>query len=106
MLQEENNGLQKEINEYSKNEQDYDKGIEEFKKMSVETENLRNLVDENEFITSEQLFMTQMKLEENGKRQLELQIKDLAERLATDNNLAKEYQKKYIVKLEKDLAQS
>lgn len=77
--------------EYSKNEQDYDKGIEEFKKMSVETENLRNLVDENEFITSEQLFMTQMKLEENGKRQLELQIKDLAERLATDNNLAKEY---------------
>ena len=59
--------------------------------MSVETENLRNLVDENEFITSEQLFMTQMKLEENGKRQLELQIKDLAERLATDNNLAKEY---------------
>lgn len=106
MLQEENNNLQKEINEYSKNEQDYDKGIEEFKKMSVETENLRNLVDENEFITSEQLFMTQMKLEENGKRQLELQIKDLAERLATDNELAKEYLKKYIVKLEKDLANS
>ena len=104
MLQEENNNLQKEINEHSKNEHKYDRSIEEFKKMSVDTESLRNLVDENEFITSEQLFMTQMKLEENGKRQLENQIKDQAERLATDNNLAKEYQKKYIVKLEKDIA--
>lgn len=48
--------------------------------------------------------MTQMKLEENGKKQLEFQIKDLAERLATDNDLAKEYLKKYILSLEKELA--
>ena len=35
-----------------------------------------------------------------------IKIKDLAERLATDNELAKEYLKKYIIKLEKDLANS
>lgn len=105
MLLEENNALVKEINELSASEEEFDRGIEQFKKMSIETENLRNMVDENEFITSEQLFMTQMKLEENGRKQLEIQIKDLAERLAIDNDLAKEYLKKYIISLEKELSE-
>ena len=54
MLLEENCGLERQIAELSANEEEWDRGIQEFKRVSVETENLRNLVDENEFITSEQ----------------------------------------------------
>jgi hypothetical protein len=46
-----------------------------------------------------------MKLEENSKKQMDFQIKELADKMAVNKNLTKEYLKKYIKRLRIELDQ-
>jgi len=104
MLLEENETLSKEVAELEKNEPAFDKTIEDYSRAMEEYENLRNALDENEFMKHEQLFITQMKLEENSRKQMELQVREIAEKMSTNKELAKQYLKKYVQYLEEQLA--
>ena len=104
MLLEENDNLQREISELEKNEPFYDKTIEEYSRAMEEYENLRNTLEEQEFTKQEQLFMTQMKLEENSRKQMEAHVRDVAEKMNTNRDLAKQYLRKYVQYLEEQVA--
>lgn len=104
MLVEENDNLQHEIAELEKNEPYYDKTIEDYSRAMEEYENLRHTLEEQEFTKQEQLFMTQMKLEENSRKQMEAHVRDIAEKMNTDKNLAKQYLRKYVQYLEEQVA--
>lgn len=104
-LVEDNNSLDQRIKLLQKEEPRYDQTILEYNKLMEEYEYLRNVVEENEFTKHEQLFLTQMKLEENSKKQMDFQIKELADKMAVNKNLTKEYLKKYIKRLRIELDQ-
>lgn len=104
MLLEENENLQREISELEKNEPFYDKTIEDYSRAMEEYENLRNTLEEQEFTKQEQLFMTQMKLEENSRKQMEAHVRDVAEKMNSNKDLAKQYLLKYVQYLEEQLA--
>lgn len=104
MLLEENETLQREVSELEKNEGYYDKTIEEYSRAMEEYEMLRNALEEQEFNRHEQLFMTQMKLEENSRKQMEAHVRDVAEKMNSNKDLAKQYLRKYVQHLEEQLA--
>lgn len=103
-LDEENKEKEKMIEEMRLHEDEWDREVEKHAQVAKEYELLRNLVDENEFIRQEQLWMTQMKLEENSQAQMEVQVREIGEKMAADRGLAKEYLEKYVKKLEDELA--
>lgn len=70
-LVEDNNSLDQRIKLLQKEEPKFDQTILEYNKLTEEYEYLRNVVEENEFTKHEQLFLTQMKLEENSKKQMD-----------------------------------
>lgn len=100
LLVDENEQLIRDVAELEKNEQSYDKTIEEYSKAIEECEVLRNALEESEFMKHEQLFLTQMKLEENSRKQMEMQVRDIADKMSKNKDLAKQYLLKYIDYLE------
>ena len=104
-LVDENHALEKKIKHLQKNEDKYDQAITEHSRVMEEYEMLRNVVDENEFAKHEQLFLTQMKLEENSRKQMEFQVKELGDKMTINKELAKGYLLKYIERLEAELTQ-
>lgn len=103
-LLEENNELDGKIRRLEENEHKYDKTINEHFRVMEEYELLRNMVDENEFLKHEEIFLTKMKLEENSRKQMDFQIKELGDKMAVSKKLAKEYLRKYVDRLEAELA--
>lgn len=101
MLREENETLQREVDELQRNESQYDKTIEEYSRAMEEYETLRNAQEESEFNRNEQMFITQMRLEENSRKHMESQVKAIADQMAKDKDLAKRYLMKYVEYLEK-----
>lgn len=103
-LMEENRELDKKLNELKKEEPVYNKIIKEHEKVEEEYELLKNLMDEQEFIKQEQMFVTRMKLEESSQAHMDFHIRDLVEKMAINKSVAKEYLQKYINKLEDELS--
>ncbi len=104
MLLEENEQLTREVAELEKSEPLFDKTIEEHAAAMQEYEQLRTALEEHEFKKSEQLLLTQLRLEENSRKQMETQVRDIAEKMSSNQDLAKQYLKKYIQYLEDKLA--
>lgn len=104
MLLEENEQLTREVAELEKNEPLYDKTIEEHSAAMQEYEQVRAALEEHEFKRSEQMLLTQLRLEENSRKQMETQVRDIAEKMGANKDLAKQYLKKYVQYLEEELA--
>ena len=100
LLVDENDALNREVAELERNESVYDNTIEEYSKAMEEYETLRNALEESEFNKHEQMFLTQMKMEENSRKQMEIQVRDIAEKMNGNKDLAKLYLRKYIAYLE------
>lgn len=102
MLLEENEQLAREVAELEKNEPLYDKTIEDHGAAMQEYEQIRTALEEHEFKRNEQLLLTQLRLEENSRKQMEAQVRDIAEKMNANTDLAKQYLKKYIQYLEEE----
>ena len=98
----ENDKLKKELSEMEKREGEFDRVIEEFAKKSEAQEKMKASLSDSVIRKQEKVVVMQMNVEESGRRKMEVQAREIAEKMKTSKETAIQYLLKCVEFLEEE----